>query len=163
MSITTDLTSHTEPDRTALNVQLAHIPSTTIYIDLQPIRRPVRGELPEDYEVSELDRPKLDEALRQIYLVHDYVDAQIISMVKQNIAVGEFSSEASAECQKYYTAECTLRYWMAEYPRFTQPWIYARYIHTMGFPINLSDFTIDDLLRCLQNIGAPEVMEASAL
>jgi len=162
MSTNTDLVpqlNKPEPDKTALNVKLAENPST-VYIDLQPNCRPVRIELPKGYEISELDRPKLDEALRQIHLVRDYVDAQVNSMVKQKIVIGEFSGEASAECQKYYTAECTLRYWTTEYPRFTRLLMTAGLYNQLEFPpIKLSDFTVDDLLKWLQTIRVPEVME----
>ena len=162
-STNTDLvpgTNKPEPDKTPPNMQLAQIPPTSTNIDLKPNPKPVRIELPKGYEIAELERPKLDEALRQIHLVRNYVDAQVNSMVEQKIADGEFSGGASAECQKYYTAECTLRYWTTEYPRFTRPWRLAMSFQTLNPPaINLADFTVDDLLECLQNFGAPEVME----
>ena len=137
-------------------MQLAQIPPTDTNTENS---RTVRVELRLDYSVSERDKPKLDEAVRQVNLVRDYVNVQINSMVKEKIASGEYSSEMSAEYQKLCTAECTMRYWAAGCPRFSQPTTVIGAYGSQTFRISLSNFTIDTLLTCVLKISQPELME----
>ena len=121
--------------------------------------RTVRVELPQDYKISERDKPKLDKAVRQVNLARDYVNAQINSMVKEKIAAGEFSSETSAEYQKLCTAECTMKYWAAGCPCYSEPTTTGGACGSQTLVLKLSDFTVDTLLTCVLNISKPELME----
>ncbi|KAF8458497.1 hypothetical protein BGX38DRAFT_1138931 [Terfezia claveryi] len=162
MSTCTDLalqTNKLEPNKTSLSV--AQIPPTSTNTDIQPESRPVRLDLPKGFDnVWQLYKPVVDEALQRVHLARNYINAKINSMVKQKIADGELSSEASIKCQKYCIAECTLKYWASEYPRFTRPTeVVGSFRKLLPAPIKLSDFTIDYLLILIVDIAAPEIME----